>query len=172
MKTSWKLSRRAMLGLATLALGIAASPFVLADGGGSSTRLKTRLSGAAIDGKTPSGSAEFRMDTPSRTRLEVEVENVNLAAGTLLDVIITHNAAIAEVADRVVILAEGEVVADGPTTHVVMSSPMFAPQVAKILSPEAWLTVDQVAAAIAPSADSVDGSDDSGPDRSLGEAAG
>ena len=47
-----------------------------------------------------------------------------------------------------VILADGEVVADGPTTEVVTSSPMFAPQVAKILSPQAWLTVDQVAAAI------------------------
>ena len=58
-----------MLGLATLALGIAASPFVLADGGGSSTRLKTRLSGAAIDGKTPSGSAEFRMDKIGRAHV-------------------------------------------------------------------------------------------------------
>jgi ABC-type glutathione transport system ATPase component len=55
---------------------------------------------------------------------------------------------VADVADRVVILADGEVVADGPTTSVVTSSPMFAPQVAKILSPEAWLTVDQVAVAM------------------------
>jgi len=55
---------------------------------------------------------------------------------------------VAEVADRVVILADGEVVADGPTTDVVTSSPMFAPQVAKILSPQVWLTVDQVAAAM------------------------
>ena len=46
------------------------------------------------------------------------------------------------------ILAEGEVVADGPTTDVVTSSPMFAPQVSKILSPQAWLTVDQVASAL------------------------
>ena len=38
--------------------------------------------------------------------------------------------------------------ADGPTGHVVTSSPMFAPQVAKILSPEPWLTVDDVSAAL------------------------
>ena len=51
----------------------------------------------------------------------------------------------AEVATRVVVLAEGEIVADGPTAEVVMASPMFAPQIAKILSPEPWLTVGDVA---------------------------
>ena len=53
-----------------------------------------------------------------------------------------------EVADRVVILADGEIVADGATSHVVTSSPMFAPQVAKILAPQSWLTVQQVAIAL------------------------
>ena len=38
-------------------------------------------------------------------------------------------------ADRVVVLADGEVVADGPTADIVCSSPAFAPQVAKILQP-------------------------------------
>jgi len=64
-------------------------------------------------------------------------------------VLATHDVElVAEVADRVVILADGEIVADGPTSDVVMSSPMFAPQVAKILSPQVWLTVDQVSAAL------------------------
>ena len=40
-------------------------------------------------------------------------------------------------------------VADGSTSDVVMSSPMFAPQVAKILSPQEWLTVGQVEHALA-----------------------
>lgn len=40
---------------------------------------------------------------------------------------------VAESADRVVVLAAGEVVADGPTADVVTSSPAFAPQVAKVL---------------------------------------
>jgi hypothetical protein len=44
-------------------------------GNGNQTRLKTKLSGAAIQGKTPEGSAEFRSDSNSRTRLNVEVEN-------------------------------------------------------------------------------------------------
>jgi len=51
---------------------------------------------------------------------------------------------VAATADRVVVLADGEVVADGPTEDVVVASPAFAPQVAKILSPQRWLTVDQV----------------------------
>ncbi|MGL5817853.1 MAG: cobalt ABC transporter ATP-binding protein, partial [Phycicoccus sp.] len=56
---------------------------------------------------------------------------------------------VAEVADRVVVLAGGEVVADGPTAEVVVTSPAFAPQVAKVLAPQEWLTVAQVRTALA-----------------------
>ncbi len=54
---------------------------------------------------------------------------------------------VAHVADRVVVLAEGEVVSAGPTAKVVAESPAFAPQVQKILG-EGWLTVDQVREAV------------------------
>ena len=47
-----------------------------------------------------------------------------------------------------VVLADGEIVADGPATDVVVGSPMFAPQVSKVLSPQPWLTVSDVAAAL------------------------
>jgi energy-coupling factor transport system ATP-binding protein len=64
-------------------------------------------------------------------------------------VLATHDVELAaELAHRVVVLAEGEVVADGPTAEVVVASPSFAPQVAKVLSAP-WLTVGQVAAALA-----------------------
>jgi energy-coupling factor transport system ATP-binding protein len=56
---------------------------------------------------------------------------------------------VADVAHRVVVMADGEVVADGPTSRVVVGSPAFAPQVAKVLAPEHWLTVDEVRAALA-----------------------
>ena len=46
---------------------------------------------------------------------------------------------VAQVADRVVVLAEGEIVSEGPTAHVVAESPAFAPQVLKILG-DGWLT--------------------------------
>ena len=54
------------------------------------TRLKAKLTGPAISGKTPEGSADFRMDSRGRSRLNVEVEHVNLAAGTMLTVSLTH----------------------------------------------------------------------------------
>ncbi|MFJ8868386.1 ABC transporter ATP-binding protein [Streptomyces sp. NPDC102473] len=64
-------------------------------------------------------------------------------------VLATHDVELAaELADRVVILADGEVVADGPTRQVVVSSPAFAPQTSKILRPREWLTVSQVRTAL------------------------
>lgn len=56
---------------------------------------------------------------------------------------------VARVADRVVIMAEGSIVADGPSAEIVVSSPAFAPQVAKVLRPAPYLTVDQVKEALA-----------------------
>jgi len=55
---------------------------------------------------------------------------------------------VALAADRVLVLAEGEVVADGPADEVITASPAFAPQVAKVLSPLPFRTVQQVAAAL------------------------
>jgi energy-coupling factor transport system ATP-binding protein len=55
---------------------------------------------------------------------------------------------VAELADRVIFLAEGEIVADGRTLEVLLSSPAFAPQVAKVMSPQPWLTVDDVISAL------------------------
>ncbi|MFK8910856.1 ABC transporter ATP-binding protein [Streptomyces sp. YS-3] len=74
----------------------------------------------------------------------------DLAAEGHAIVLATHDVELAaEIAHRVVILADGEVVADGPTADVVVSSPSFAPQVAKILAPDPWLTVSQVREALA-----------------------
>ncbi|GAA1434789.1 ATP-binding cassette domain-containing protein [Streptomyces thermospinosisporus] len=65
-------------------------------------------------------------------------------------VLATHDVELAaELADRVVLIAEGEVIADGPAAEVVTASPSFAPQVAKILAPQRWLTVGQVREALA-----------------------
>jgi ABC-type multidrug transport system ATPase subunit len=87
------------------------------------------------------------LDYPTKARLARVLDDLADAGHAI--VLATHDVElVADVADRVVILAEGEIVADGPTQDVVTSSPMFAPQVAKILSPQRWLTVDQVAAAL------------------------
>ncbi|MBA2551404.1 MAG: ATP-binding cassette domain-containing protein [Nocardioidaceae bacterium] len=55
---------------------------------------------------------------------------------------------VAEVADRVVVMSEGDVVADGTTVHVLSGSPAFAPQVARILGAGPWLTVNDVERAL------------------------
>jgi energy-coupling factor transport system ATP-binding protein len=77
-------------------------------------------------------------------------------------VLATHDVELAaELAHRVVILAQGEIVADGPTAQVVTSSPAFAPQVSKVLAPAPWLTVSQVRTALATAAtDEWTGGDD------------
>ncbi|MEU5270557.1 ABC transporter ATP-binding protein [Streptomyces hygroscopicus] len=88
------------------------------------------------------------LDYAAKARL-VEVVR-SLAADGHAIVLATHDVELAaELAHRVVILAEGEVVADGPTAEVVVSSPAFAPQVAKVLAPLPWLTVPQVREALA-----------------------
>ncbi len=56
---------------------------------------------------------------------------------------------VATVADRVLVMADGEIVADGSAEDVLVASPAFAPQVARILAPQRWLTVDDVARALA-----------------------
>ncbi|MFE4366838.1 ABC transporter ATP-binding protein [Streptomyces sp. NPDC056835] len=76
-----------------------------------------------------------------------------LAAEGHAIVLATHDVELAaELAHRVVILADGEIVADGPTPRVVVSSPAFAPQVAKVMAPREWLTVTQIRTALAATA--------------------
>ncbi|MEK2493458.1 ATP-binding cassette domain-containing protein [Kitasatospora purpeofusca] len=72
-----------------------------------------------------------------------------LAAEGRTVVVSTHDVEfVASAADRVVVLAEGEIVADGRTDEVIVASPTFAPQTAKILAPLPYLTVRQVAGAL------------------------
>jgi len=64
-------------------------------------------------------------------------------------VLATHDVElVAEVASRVVVLADGEIVADGSAPDVVVSSPAFAPQVAKVMAPQPWLTARDVTDAL------------------------
>jgi energy-coupling factor transport system ATP-binding protein len=88
------------------------------------------------------------LDYPSKSRL-VSFLKQRAAAGHAV-VIATHDVEFAaEVATRTIVMADGDIVADGPTNEVVVGSPQFAPQVAKVLSPLPWLTVDEVASSLA-----------------------
>ncbi|WP_062649098.1 ABC transporter ATP-binding protein [Streptomyces maremycinicus] len=87
------------------------------------------------------------LDYAAKARLVAVLRG--LAAAGHAIVLATHDVELAaELAHRVVLLAEGEVIADGPTAEVVVSSPSFAPQVTKILAPQKWLTVAQVREAL------------------------
>ncbi|MEV6358501.1 ABC transporter ATP-binding protein [Streptomyces hydrogenans] len=87
------------------------------------------------------------LDYAAKARLVTRLRALAAAGHGI--VLATHDVELAaELVDRVVIVAGGEVVADGPTAEVVVSSPAFAPQVAKILAPEPWLTVEQVEEAL------------------------
>ncbi|WP_328831732.1 ABC transporter ATP-binding protein [Streptomyces sp. YS-B37] len=88
------------------------------------------------------------LDYAAKSRL-VTVLRALAAEGHAI-VLATHDVELAaELAHRVVLLADGEVIADGPTAEVVVASPSFAPQTTKILAPQQWLTVAEVRAALA-----------------------
>ncbi|MGW3953316.1 ATP-binding cassette domain-containing protein [Streptomyces sp. NPDC004752] len=88
------------------------------------------------------------LDYAAKARLVALVRG--LAAEGHAVVLATHDVELAaELAHRVVLLADGEVIADGPTADIVVSSPSFAPQVTKILAPQEWLTVAQIREALA-----------------------
>ena len=90
------------------------------------------------------------LDYTAKHRL-VEILRDLAAAGHAV-LLATHDVElVAEVAHRVLVIADGEIVADGPTADVVVSSPAFAPQVAKVLAPQPWLTATEVAVALASS---------------------
>jgi energy-coupling factor transport system ATP-binding protein len=63
-------------------------------------------------------------------------------AGILL---VTHDVEwAAQAADRVVMLRQGQVVADGSPSDVLAGSPLFAPQIARLFPGTGWLTVEDV----------------------------
>ncbi|MFC8345025.1 ABC transporter ATP-binding protein [Streptomyces sp. NPDC057280] len=92
------------------------------------------------------------LDYAAKARLAAVLRT--LAAEGHAIVLATHDVELAaEIADRVVLLADGEIIADGPAADVVVASPSFAPQVSKILAPQKWLTVAQVKEALGSTGD-------------------
>ncbi len=89
------------------------------------------------------------LDYGAKARLVAHLQR--LAAAGAAVVVATHDVELAaDVADRVLVLADGELVAQGDAARVLAASPAFAPQVAKVMHPAPWLTVADVAAALEP----------------------
>ena len=84
------------------------------------------------------------LDYEAKERLAAYLRRVADELGTTI-LIATHDVElVAELADRTIFLADGDKVADGETIDVLLASPAFAPQVAKVMSPRRWLTVGDV----------------------------
>lgn len=87
------------------------------------------------------------LDYAAKARLREILESL-VESGRAV-VVATHDVEfVAHAAHRVVVMAEGEVVTSAPTEEALAASPIFAPQVAKVLAPQAWLTVEQVELAL------------------------
>jgi energy-coupling factor transport system ATP-binding protein len=83
------------------------------------------------------------LDYPAKVRLVTTLRE--LAAEGHAVVLATHDVELAaEASVRTVVLADGDVVADGASRAVVTQSPVFAPQIAKVLAPLPYLTVADV----------------------------
>jgi energy-coupling factor transport system ATP-binding protein len=87
------------------------------------------------------------LDYPAKARLVGVLRDLAAQGHTVA--VATHDVELAaDVADRVVVLADGEVVADGAVRDILAGSPAFAPQVAKVFHPLPYLTVADVVAAL------------------------
>ena len=87
------------------------------------------------------------LDYEAKRALMVLVKRLAESGAAL--VLATHDVElVAQVATRALVLAEGELIADGPAREVVCHAPAFAPQVAKVLRPLELLTVDEVRGAL------------------------
>ncbi len=99
------------------------------------------------------GPSVILLDEPTRgldygAKRALAVALRRLAAEGRTVLVSTHDVEFtAQVADEVVVLADGEVVSSGPVRRVLGESPSFASQVTKVLGPP-WLRVDEVTRAM------------------------
>jgi energy-coupling factor transporter ATP-binding protein EcfA2 len=85
------------------------------------------------------------LDYPGKEQLAAILRE--LADDGMAVLVATHDVEfVAQAADDLLVMAEGELVSHGPVREVVAQSPAFAPQVTKVLGPP-WLTVADVRAA-------------------------
>jgi energy-coupling factor transporter ATP-binding protein EcfA2 len=87
------------------------------------------------------------MDYPAKRELvrllrEWQADGIGL-------LLVTHDVElVAQAADRVAVLDQGTIVTSGPPGEVLSSSPLFAPQVARLFPGTGWLTTDDALAGL------------------------
>jgi energy-coupling factor transport system ATP-binding protein len=89
------------------------------------------------------------LDTPQKTDLAHLLREQARSGRAVL--ITTHDVELAaQVADRIVVLEQGQVAYEGPTAEVMRRTPQFASQVARLFPYTGWLTVEDALAARLP----------------------
>ncbi len=87
------------------------------------------------------------LDYGAKTRLMRQLRTLTADGHAI--VLATHDVELAaEVSDRIVLLADGEIVADDPSPEVLAGSTAYAPQVSRIMYPVPALTVADVTQAV------------------------
>jgi energy-coupling factor transporter ATP-binding protein EcfA2 len=72
------------------------------------------------------------------------------SAGGAAVVVATHDVEFAATTcDRTLLLAQGELIADGPTAELLAPSPMFSPQVSRVVAPAPWVDLHALLDALA-----------------------
>ncbi|MCL4828931.1 MAG: ATP-binding cassette domain-containing protein [Caldilinea sp.] len=63
--------------------------------------------------------------------------------------VVTHDVELAAaIADRIILMSQGEIIAEGEPAEVMATSPLFAPQIAKLFPETGWLTADDALGAM------------------------
>ncbi len=98
-----------------------------------------------------SGPKVLLLDEPTRGldyRSKADLHRIvdRLAASAVAVLISTHDVEFAALSSRrTLLMADGEIIADGDTAELLTSSPAYAPQMAKVFAPIRVLTPDDVA---------------------------
>lgn len=136
---------RALLGLLGIDLDVDTDPRDLSEG--------QRL-GLVLAIQLAASPEVLLLDEPTRGLDYAAKEHLagilaNLAASGHAVLVSTHDVEfVASATTRLVIMADGDIIADGPTHEVCTSSPTNAPQIAKVFSPVPVLTAADVAAGL------------------------
>ncbi len=108
----------------------------------------------ALGAVTVTQPGALLLDEPTRgldyASKQVLVEMIQewSAAGAAV-VIVTHDVELAAaLAHRVVLMSQGEIIADGSPAAVLSASPLFAPQVARLFPNSGWLTPEAALAGL------------------------
>lgn len=89
------------------------------------------------------------LDYAGKARLIAILQRAAHAGAAI--VVATHDVEFAaELAHTVLVIADGDVVVHDDAVRVLTTSPLFAPQVSKVLAPQHWMTVDDVVNACRP----------------------